>query len=301
MTFLSLVHPVDRHGTSQVSGMSRAAVGPSARSNASTSRRQPSFAATQSRRSSCHSFSGGSPGHTSMSAATSATSSLGSRCALCSTSAPSPTSSSRSAGSYDAPRRVHSARSACSATTLVRSTCRNPRCRTTSSTSVGSLRGEQLRAYGDPAGLLAGQVVHVSRRGPRCHAAILGARSGHGLDRQVRTGGAQQRDRAMPGVARSGHSLMKSARSRQSTRVLRHAVAPSTSQHVWGRRPAAIGPWGAAPCGTPSRPTRVGARCTCRTTFRARTAGTLATPTCRAPTAAPARATACSRPSDQGP
>src|SRR5688572_25655247 len=56
---------------------------------------------------------------------------------------------------------------------------------------------------------------------------------------------------------------------------------------------------GAGPCGTPSRP----ARCTCRTTSRARVAATPATPTCRAPTpaTAPAVATGCSALSDPVP
>ena len=48
-TFRSLVHPVDLHGTAQVSGSSRITIGPSSRSGARMSSRQPSFASTQSR------------------------------------------------------------------------------------------------------------------------------------------------------------------------------------------------------------------------------------------------------------
>ena len=48
-TLRLLVQPVDFHGTSQVSGISRAGSGPSLRSRLRMSRRQPLLAATQSR------------------------------------------------------------------------------------------------------------------------------------------------------------------------------------------------------------------------------------------------------------
>ena len=62
-TFLPLFQPLERHGTTQVSGSSRAGSGPSARSRSRMSSRHAELASTQSAVSSCHSRSGGRPGH----------------------------------------------------------------------------------------------------------------------------------------------------------------------------------------------------------------------------------------------
>ena len=68
MTFLLSVHPVDRHGTTHVSGSSREGSGPDRRSLRRMSRRHASLVLTHSPRDTCQSRSGDGPGHSFISA-----------------------------------------------------------------------------------------------------------------------------------------------------------------------------------------------------------------------------------------
>ena len=138
ITFLPLVHPLDRHGRSQVSGRARAGNGPSRRSSSRMSSRAVVLVANQVCGPSCQSSNGTESRQAAISARYRAMSSIGRSLFAISTSEPSPTAASRSLSwKRRVPSRDQSTRPALVATAAVRSTWRLVRCRTTSSRSVG--------------------------------------------------------------------------------------------------------------------------------------------------------------------
>src|SRR6266496_2103242 len=144
VTLRLLVHPVDRHGTLQVSGRSRDGSGPEEPSRSRMSRRHASLARTQSR------WDARQPGSSPRSARSqwamsprySARSSLGRIIARSSSSVRSASAVSNSAGEYDDPRRLQATRSALGAIAAVGSTWSRVSWRTTSSSSVGRGRSK---------------------------------------------------------------------------------------------------------------------------------------------------------------
>jgi hypothetical protein len=131
VTFRLFVQPVEVHGTTAVSGMSRELRGPDRRSSFRMSRRNPSL-------SRIHACVAAWLRAVRASARYSPASLIGRTSALCSNSVRSSSRARRRwAGSYAEPRRLQQTMSALGAMAAVGSICSRVSCRTTSSSSVG--------------------------------------------------------------------------------------------------------------------------------------------------------------------
>ena len=173
-TFLPLFHPLERHGTTQVSGSSRAGSGPSARSRSRMSSWQAELASTQSAVSSCHSRSGGRPGQSRMSARKSARSSATRSMPVVLDERAVDDEGARGRAGVGRPEPAPQHEVGARGDGRGEVDLQHPEA-AHDLEQVGGARGvEQLRPHGDAAGLLPGQSVH--------HAPTLGERTDVGAD-----------------------------------------------------------------------------------------------------------------------